>query len=883
MKRTNYGGAGRPAPVVPTKPKAPLPFNLPSLKSAAGRAEKGAVGGAAAGWAARGANGGAEAGNDANDAAATNVAPPAPAWGGAGVRGRAGHGGNATGDQPQVQMQQAQRAPARVRPQPRLDARQDVRRERADAGPTAPPAVAAAVVAEPEKPVKVPDAPPPVPTPTQPATVETVGVPDDDWAEDDGGELTFSSLALPEVSIEAGPPPAPAAAPAQAGHPRGARRIAPAAHWQIGAPNHPLGPGRRPPAGQTKAEPKWAPDLRAVEEQKDVMKMNAESAREARRQAEEDRLRAQRERSNQKLRELEMRMGLKDKGQPKGGAGQSKGGKGKGASAKADRGEKQPASAWGARTAPKEAATPKVVLRRPAKKDPPATAAVPEGAHESARESGRSRRRNGGRSERSEQSDGGRRPSRDNGRLYDGPRGNESREQWLERRRAETEGRDVVKSIIDSCINRAVYGRKPRKRGGERGGRGRRKDAKGEQKGDGSSKSDGASKGEPPKLALPAVGETAAAQPAAAWEGRGRARATRTLPPAAGPAGRAAAPQPARPAPWAPGVKPRGGGGPLASPGTATVTSVVDAAIGDADASSGSTPSLPGKPPRRKGGRKRGGKGGEKRERGREGPAAAPKPPVAPVTTAVQPDEAAWASGLPPPQPTSFDAISRAFSNTAAGLSPFVHPVAVVPARSWPAATAAGAAAGVAPGETAKWWPPAPVGPANANAGAVGTKAPGKQNAPTPQAACAQGAPNLTEERPKRGRKRGGQGRRRQPADAAAGASGDGNVPAAGSADKPASSGGGRAERGRRGRGRRQRDGDRPNGGQNGGQANGAPAGEQNAAQPQAEGAPGQAGQTGKKSSARRGRSGRGRRGGRGGRGANRAGDGAPKATQDAQ
>ncbi len=437
------------------------------------------------------------------------------------------------------------------------------------------------------------------------------------------------------------------------------------------------------------------------------------------------------------------------------------------------------------------------------------------------REGARSRRRNGNRGDRGEYgpSDQQRRNNnhrdRDGGRQYDGPLDNETREQWLERRRRKTEARDAVRSVIDTCINRAVYGRRSSNRRGqgrrsERGGRGRR-DRDGVKS---DSKTDTSTQGQdahtpssappksaepslhdvpqgPPKLALPSpvqpVAETSAfsaappapplkSQQPSAWvsrtpeqlpadrqqqssrgphdsrEQRQEMAELGGLPPSAQAAhgaprdrpvpplntGRPVAPQPARPAPWAPKVPKVTLAPPMSSPGTATVASVVDAVVGETDTPPATVPKAPTHPQSsggrssapgeerdgsrpRKSTKKRGGhKERLKRERREQAAAAVEKAgaAVGQSTTAVQvsssavepkpqvqqyrteslppagrgggpahisPDEssAAWGRDR---APTSFDEISRAFSNTPAGFplvgAPFVPSVPLIPSTT---------------------------------------------------------------------------------------------------------------------------------------------------------------------------------------------------------
>lgn len=245
-------------------------------------------------------------------------------------------------------------------------------------------------------------------------------------------------------------------------------------------------------------------DLKAIEEQKSIMKSKAELAQEARRKAEEERDRIQKERSAKKLRELEERLNLKDvkpclptptDGQPTESS----------RSTQSLNPTVYSSGQVGTNTPQQpehSSASPTVVLSRP-KVEPlqmrPRTGMQMQSMPERHLPLDRSRplkgpppihvapnldisnridglmNHGGLQSVPSRHNPGQRYPRYDSvrpyqqgydsrnrranhrARDYDGPAENETREQWLDRRRKKTETRDAVRSVIDLIINRAVY------------------------------------------------------------------------------------------------------------------------------------------------------------------------------------------------------------------------------------------------------------------------------------------------------------------------------------------------------------------------------------------------------------------------------------------
>ncbi len=626
---------------------------------------------------------------------ATTTSSPAPAWGGAGLRTRT------TGPRaefPTLRTQNSASAPSHL--------------NRA-AVPPVPDATS----------TKLPDAPPPPVTPVKATQAPKM---ESDWGDDEANFDLSAPLALPEVSVEP-PPPPPPPPPAQFS---AQRDYAPR---DIGALNRdgPAATSRPPVAAhwapaiqrqqqhlqaQAGVQPQIEmPDRKLIEEQKNLMRAKAESAKEARRHAEEERERAQRERAAEKLRALEERLGSpKPRVDPNARRNMPS----------------EPNGVPAQAPAPTPAGVaPKVLLRRPIAKEPepaPMTSASTNTRQDPPRrrQRGRSRDRSRGRGRDNREN----RSYERRNRPHDEPLENETREQWLERRRNRTEARSAARMVLETCIHRAVYGHT---RGGRRRGGGRRNGG-GRDRGD-QNRSNRATT--PPALALPStmnpVNESVLVptrdSPA---QGRGnnhrnnsRRRGSRTSSPRSdnnsrrkgshtpSPRGDRVVPprptahlpalQPARPAPWAPKVPKVTLAPPVSSPGTRTVASVVDAVVGGGE-SEGRGGSKKGS--RRGGDRRRQRRGGvnERMERERhelsgnnrsveatavkvaESTAAAATRPSAPMAAMrtvgsgpyehrVLPSAGRGAGFLgvsaddawsSGPKPTNFDEISRAFSNT---------------------------------------------------------------------------------------------------------------------------------------------------------------------------------------------------------------------------
>lgn len=341
MKRNGHAA---PPPV----PRAPLPFNLPSLRREAGAG--GGIAGAGAKWASPRADD-----DDDRDR-------PAAAWGGKGVRAKKTGEFPELGDRARLSSDALTfvpsgdaRAPAQSGDARAPVALGDARGrggQTAPVTPVAPGAPGAAVAPGiPGTPV-APSTPSAPGAPTEPAVpaakpmVPAVAEEDDDdgdWAEEGSEAMDFSHpLALPEVTLPdplpLSPPSAPAVESVRAGHQRPRmmkEHQPPAAHWGaalrlqesgghqgpasvysrnagVPTPHHHQrrAPERRPQQHHSQQHQQPLVDLRVVEEQSDIMKSKAISAAQARRRAEEVRLHAQRERSARKLRELEARLGV---------------------------------------------------------------------------------------------------------------------------------------------------------------------------------------------------------------------------------------------------------------------------------------------------------------------------------------------------------------------------------------------------------------------------------------------------------------------------------------------------------------------------------------------------------------------------------------------
>lgn len=704
MKRANYdrGGAGRGAGRGIVPQKAPLPFNLPSMRREQGYdTATGGIAAAGAKWASprptiNDSPGHSPLPQASTPTANTSTAPsPAPAWGGAGLRTRA------TGPRsefPTLRTENPSPVPSSLNRTP------------------LPPVPDATMT-------KVPDAPPP---PVASVQITPTQAAEDDWADDEEQFDLSAPIALPEVSVA--PPPPQQSAPAQhavqqnygprdisgfnRAPPVTSNRAPVASHWAPAFQRQQQHHQQSQMGGRPQIQ---MPDRKLIEEQKNLMKAKAESAKEARRHEEEERERLQRERAREKLRALEKRMcspkpevdsnaWRNTSSQPNGGAVST------------------PAPA---------PVTPKVLLRRPVLKETEPSPSANINTNSRPDQSRRKAPRHGGDKNRSRGRDG-----RDNrnydrrNKLYDEPLENETREQWLERRRKKTEARDAVRFVLELCIKRAVYGHPPH-RGHRRRGTGRRYG--GRDRNDNNKSNDPASA--LPALALPStmnpVEESVLVptvqSPAQTRNDKRRnysSRGNASL--AESPRGdrvvttRQSALHPARPAPWAHTVQKVALAPPVSSPGTRTVASVVDAVVGgelEGRGGGGGT-------------RKGAGRGGERRKAKRGGrnerikrerrelaannrsveatavkvaestaaAAAAPSTQMALKTVGsgtcmhkvlpsagrgagflrVNSDDA-WSSG---PKPTSFDDISRAFSNTK-GLplvgAPIIPTVPIIP------------------------------------------------------------------------------------------------------------------------------------------------------------------------------------------------------------
>lgn len=303
MKRQSY--------LAPTRrlPKAPLPFNLPSLRrEAGGDGAGGGIAGAGAKWASPRAETVEETREEEKHeerSAATKTA-----WGGAGLRTRT------QPDFPELARPAA--APLSItakKPKKPDDAKSDKDIENApETADAKDSSVASTTTKTPEE--------------------------EDDWAEDDDGMDFTEEAALPEVMIPDVPPPPTRAIqpplPSSANAPprvfpgHGTQRRSnvppPAAHWaqaiklqQMDRLNDSR--TRYVPRPRDSERPHFAHprsidvDLKLLEEQKDIMKSKAEMAQEARRKAEAERERIQKERAAKKLRELEERLRLNEERQ----------------------------------------------------------------------------------------------------------------------------------------------------------------------------------------------------------------------------------------------------------------------------------------------------------------------------------------------------------------------------------------------------------------------------------------------------------------------------------------------------------------------------------------------------------------------------------------
>lgn len=220
-------------------------------------------------------------------------------------------------------------------------------------------------------------------------------------------------------------------------------------------------------------------DIKVIEDQKSIMKTKAELAQEVRKREEEQRERDQKERSARKLRELEERLRKKKEQEaaiatPAPLLVERLVEHSVNASNSVANGQIDAPIINAAPASPRAApAAPRVLLRRskpepPVRRDvppqdrlsgsqrPPATYAAVSGQR--LRNSSTHRMPSDGRP--GSQGPPHMRHRRTVGpvRDYDGPAENESRDQWLERRRKKTETRNAVRSIIELMITRAVNG-----------------------------------------------------------------------------------------------------------------------------------------------------------------------------------------------------------------------------------------------------------------------------------------------------------------------------------------------------------------------------------------------------------------------------------------
>lgn len=245
----------------------------------------------------------------------------------------------------------------------------------------------------------------------------------------------------------------------------------------------PMFPDRRKlPEPVARPGPSENVDLKMIEEQKAIMKSKAEMAHEARKRAEEERQRDLKERSARKLRELEERLRLKDQ---EAAARKTKGPQSiLGPNPQVVNGSPVTSSTGKARD-PSESNSPvgisqktlvpNLAPRRTTSNNlchgshgQPPSDKVPYRDHRTHLPTGRRPRtlpphrqlHSDGRHARNALRDDPHNPRQKvrHSRDYDGPTENETREQWLDRRRKETETKYAVRSIIDLLITRAVNG-----------------------------------------------------------------------------------------------------------------------------------------------------------------------------------------------------------------------------------------------------------------------------------------------------------------------------------------------------------------------------------------------------------------------------------------
>lgn len=303
MKRQSYLAPSR------RLPKAPLPFNLPSLRREAGSdGAGGGIAGAGAKWASPRAEVVEETREEEKHEERSSATKTA--WGGAGLRTRT------QPDFPELARPTlAPLSTAAKKPKKPDDAKSD--KEIEDTPETAD-AKGSSVA----------------------STTTKTPVEEDDWAEDDDGMDFTEEVSLPEVMIpDVPPPPArsipPPPPPSAHGPPRvfpghGTQRRGsvppPAAHWaqaiklqqmdRLNDSRTRYAPRTRDTERPHFTRPRAIDvDLKLLEEQKDIMKSKAEMAQEARRKAEAERERIQKERAARKLRELEERLRLNEERQ----------------------------------------------------------------------------------------------------------------------------------------------------------------------------------------------------------------------------------------------------------------------------------------------------------------------------------------------------------------------------------------------------------------------------------------------------------------------------------------------------------------------------------------------------------------------------------------
>lgn len=252
----------------------------------------------------------------------------------------------------------------------------------------------------------------------------------------------------------------------------------------------PMFPDRRGlPAPTARPSSSEGVDLRLIEEQKAIMKSKAELAHEARKRAEEERQRDLRERSARKLRELEERLRRKEQDaaaflempiqetkspHPVSGASSTSPVNGPASIVPSGKAVDVPVSTSSI-TSSSPALPPHVPPRHALHNSGPRASPRYPPDIQSHRDnhslgpSGRRPRPPAPHRHPSNDSRTVRNVSRDNSHIhahqrarhhhdYDGPADNETREQWLKRRRKETETRYAVRSIIDLLITRAVNG-----------------------------------------------------------------------------------------------------------------------------------------------------------------------------------------------------------------------------------------------------------------------------------------------------------------------------------------------------------------------------------------------------------------------------------------